>query len=60
MLTREGYKMFKGWATVTPKDPGIPPMEIYGTWLYKPDTGCWYCAGSSFMESIVSDFKEEN
>jgi hypothetical protein len=34
-------------------------MIIHGTWLYKPDTACWYCAGSSFMEEVVSDFSEE-
>lgn len=60
MLTCEGYKMFKGSAVVTPKDPRFPQITVVGTWLYKPDTGCWYCAGGSFMESIVSDFKEEN
>lgn len=59
MLSCEGHKMFQGWATVTPKAPGFPPMPIYGTWLYKPDTKCWYCAGSSFPEDIVSEFKEE-
>ena len=59
MLTCEGYKMFKGSAVVTPKNPKFPQMIIHGTWLYKPDTACWYCAGSSFMEEVVSDFSEE-
>lgn len=60
MLTCEGYKMFYGAATVTPKNPEFKPFEIVGTWLYKPDCDCWYCAGHSYMADVVSDFREMN
>lgn len=59
MLKCEGYKMFKGSATITPLNSAIPKFTITGTWLFKPDTGCWYCGGRSFPEKIVSDFIEE-
>lgn len=58
MLKCEGYKMFYGEATVTPKNDRFPPIIILGTWLYKPEYDCWYVNGSSYPESIVSDFKE--
>ncbi len=47
MLECEGYKMFVGVMKVTPKNGGTSRF-IGGTWLYKPDTNCWYCNGSSF------------
>ncbi len=58
MLTCEGYKMFHGTATVTPKNPAISPFIIDGTWLYKPDTDCWYCGGRSFPAAIVGGISE--
>lgn len=47
MLKSEGYKMFVGVMKITPKD-AVWSRHIHGTWLYKPDTDCWYCNGSSF------------
>lgn len=58
MLKCEGYKMFYGEATVTPKNDRFPPFAVLGTWLYKPEYDCWYVNGSSYPASIVSDFKE--
>lgn len=58
MLSCEGYKMFEGTATVTPKNSMFAPMILCGVWLYRPDTRCWYCGGRSFPEEIVSNFKE--
>ena len=55
MLKCEGYKMFNGIMTVTPKStsgPAFPPMEIEGTWLYKPEHDCWYCKGYSYPANI--------
>lgn len=58
MLECEGYKMFHGTATVTPKYK-FPPQKITGTWLYKPEYDCWYVNGSSYMAEIVSDIQDE-
>ena len=58
MLKCEGYKMFVGTATITPKAANVKPFEILGTWLYKPEFDCWYVNGRSFSASIVSNIKE--
>jgi hypothetical protein len=52
--------MFFGAATITPKNQNLKPFELVGTWLYKPEYDCWYCAGNSFPAKIVSDFREMN
>ena len=44
----EGYKAFRGYMIVTPGNPAYLPHEVFGDWLYKPDTDCWYCKGRSF------------
>lgn len=59
MLCCEGYKMFQGTAFIKPKSAKIVPFKEYGTWLYRPDTKCWYCNGSSFSEDIITGFKED-
>lgn len=56
MLSSEGYKMFRGSALMTPACNVIPARVIEGDWLYKPDTGYWYCNGRSYSPSILSDF----
>lgn len=61
MLRCEGYRMFRGSATIVPKN-GKDPYEVFGDWLYKPEWKCWYCAGSSYPEEIVwniLDYQEE-
>lgn len=58
MLECEGYKMFRGTATITPINQN-PPFTVTGDWLYKPDTDCWYCNGRSFQADCVSDFRQE-
>ena len=59
MLKCEGYKMFRGEATVTPKNPQFPVQTIHGTWLYKPEWDCWYVNGGSYPAEIVSDIQED-
>ena len=59
MLRCEGYKMFKGSATITPKNTKLQPERIYGTWLYKPEYDCWYVNGQSFQADLVSDIVED-
>lgn len=59
MLTSEGYKMFRGWATIKPATDKVPPFTEYGTWLYKPDTQCWYVNGKSFADRIVTCIIED-
>lgn len=48
----EGYKAFTGVMKITPKTAKVPPFELEGDWLYKPEHGCWYGKGSSFSEEI--------
>ena len=54
MIKVEGYKAFRGTMLIIPKNNNIPPMEITADWLYKPDTGCWYGAGKSFVADICT------
>lgn len=58
MLTCEGFKMFDGSALVSPKN-GLKPFRITGTWLFNPETNCWYVDGRSFSNSIISDIQED-
>ena len=58
MLETEGYKMFCGAATWTPRNPNYPPKIITGTWLYRPDTACWYCNGTSYPAYSISNLME--
>lgn len=44
----EGYKAFSGLMKWVPGNPEYPSQRIYGDWLYKPDTDCWYCNGISY------------
>ena len=53
----EGYRAFYGAMWV-----GIPSVCVdgemvgwnvkRGSWLYKPDTRCWYCDGQSYPEEM--------
>lgn len=58
-LTCEGYKMFKGTATVRPKNPKFDAFNVYGTWLYKPEYDCWYVNGHSYPANIICDIKDD-
>lgn len=60
MLSVEGYMMFRGMMRITPKDPFIASRYITGTWLYKPDTKCWYSGGRSFPEEVCEVMREES
>ena len=48
----EGYKAFSGIMKISPKANVLPSFELFGDWLYKPDTKCWYGCGFSFPEKI--------
>lgn len=50
ILTCEGYKLFEGVMHINPVKGSSYDLE--GTWLYKPDMECWYCAGRSFPAFI--------
>ena len=52
MLECEGFKMFHGLVQINARNRPMPQL-IYGTWLYKPDTDCWYCGGQSYPAEIV-------
>ena len=61
MIKVEGYKAFHGVMKITPKIKCVPPVEIEGDWLYKPEYKCWYGNGASYGEEIckvVSDDAE--
>lgn len=53
VLKCEGYMMFEGTAMIKPKSDKVAPFTLSGVWLFKPDTGCWYCSGRSFGKDIV-------
>ena len=58
MIKVDGYKAFRGVMKITPKCESVPPFELEGDWLYKPDTKCWYGKGQSFPEEICEIIKE--
>ena len=53
IINVEGYKAFRGTMRIRPK-ASVPAFNLYGDWLYKPETGCWYGLGSSFADEICS------
>lgn len=59
MINCEGIKAFHGTATIKPKNDKFTPFDMSGDWIYKSETGCWYCRGHSFMCSIVENIREE-
>ena len=54
MIEVEGYLMFRGIMRIVPRTDKVKPFELDGAWLYKPETGCWYCNGSSYSASICT------
>lgn len=52
MIEVEGYKAFNGEMFIKPATDAIKPFTMYGDWLYKPETKCWYGCGRSFSEKI--------
>lgn len=46
----EGYKAFRGGMRIDRKD-GYSCV-LFGDWLYRPDTKCWYSGGLSYPEDI--------
>ena len=54
VISVEGFKAFRGTMKIQPKTASVPPFELSGDWLYKPETGCWYGKGSSFSEDICT------
>lgn len=59
MLECEGYKMFKGQATIVPINKYIPEFVEKGTFLYKPEHNCWYVNGHSYPAKIVERIRDE-
>ena len=59
ILKSEGYKMFRGTATIVPTANNWPPFEVTGDWLYKPEWDCWYVNGHSYPAEVVHDIKDE-
>lgn len=54
----EGYRFFTGTMLILNPDPDTPPEKICGDWLYKPETGCWYCGRMSYPADIC-EIKED-
>ena len=53
MLTREGYKMFRGTGEIHHAKTGALIETQYGDWLYKPEYDCWYVNGRSYPAECV-------
>lgn len=51
MLGVDGYRMFRGTMII---EFISGTKTVSGTWLYRPDTDCWYCAGCSYPSQICS------
>ena len=54
IISVEGYLAFRGYMRITPMNKQYLPHEVFGDWLYKPDTKCWYCNGLSYPAEICS------
>lgn len=52
MIKVEGYKAFRGIMKIIPKSNLIPPFNIEGDFLYKPEYDCWYNKGSSYPANV--------
>lgn len=65
MLEIEGYKMYKGDMWISPISPNKEkelksPFVLKGTWLYRPDTDCWYNGQSSFPSKICTVWLDDS
>ena len=52
LIIVEGYIAFRGRMRIHIVTPEHPYYDIVGDWLYKPETGCWYCKGRSYPAEI--------
>ena len=65
MIEVEGYKAFRGIMKVSytilygEVEPGECNDNIYGDWLYKPHTDCWYCGGKSYPAELCKVLEVE-
>ena len=48
-----GYLAFRGTMKIR-FEKGKPPEEIYGDWLYRPDTDKWYWKDRSFPKAVCT------
>ena len=51
--------MFRGKATIVPKNKRFKEYDLEGDWLYKPEHDCWYVGGFSYPAEIVTNIREE-
>jgi hypothetical protein len=49
MIVVEGFKAFRGIMSICRSGDCF---TVRGVWLYRPDTDCWYCSGSSYPACI--------
>lgn len=49
----DGYRMFIGTMRILNPEDGSKE-EVTGEWLYRPDTGCWYCDGRTYTWSMCT------
>lgn len=57
MLECEGYRMFHGAMRIYGMTHGS--QIVVGTWLYRPDTECWYCNGTSYPRHVCKAEDED-
>ena len=60
MIKVEGFKAFHGVMRITPKSKCVPPKDIEGDWLYKPEYKCWYGNGASYGEDICTVVRDDS
>ncbi len=48
----QGFKAFHGTMRIHWRN--IEPEEIFGDWLYRPDTNCWYTGAREYPAEICT------
>jgi hypothetical protein len=59
MVEVEGFKAFRGVMMVqilydAENDDILTDVPVFGEWLYRPDTNCWYSKGASYPAEFCS------
>lgn len=50
MIEVAGFKAFRGSMQIRPN--GGRAFVVYGDWLYRPETKCWYSGAASYPAEI--------
>lgn len=58
MIKGEGIRAFRGLMEID-TNGFTHSLLIEGDWIYKEDTDCWYCKGSSYPSSICKIIRDD-